>query len=481
MLGPSHLGKRHTDTAVGDRHHAVDFCQEHPARKPPGASRSRRTADSQPFFFLTCALFLLTGTLSCDGTQHLSADRQADDASAGSHPGAGERMNPRGGPRHDATTERVIVRYASDADTSRVRDEILNRLPGARPVEFLRSANAEVYLVKPSTTNDVRTIEGVAGVRYAERSREGFETFSPDDAIYKHGEQWAPRQIGAEEAWEISRGDIGPGPDVGLLTTGYFRHPDLRGRVVSEYDCGSDDDRANPSGVHGTHVTGIVGAATDNGRGIAPEADLFVGRVLTESADLLSENVVECGDIAMKRGVKVISMSLGFLKESRLLRQAVRRWRSHGINVVASAGNYGHSTDRHFGHPVYPAASAGVIGVGATSRDGSRWPASAVGWWVDITAPGKEIVSTSFRKRGKPAYEAFSGTSQAAPHVAGVLACARANGKNRIEAERDLLERAYDRGPRGRDDYFGYGALNMLGAVKGKGISASAHSRDIAP
>jgi len=59
-------------------------------------------------------------------------------------------------------------------------------------------------------------------------------------------------------------------------TNGYLRHPDLAVKVVSEYDCG-DDDRANPRGVHGTHVAGMVGPATDHGRGVAgmaPEADL---------------------------------------------------------------------------------------------------------------------------------------------------------------------------------------------------------------
>ena len=71
------------------------------------------------------------------------------------------------------------------------------------------------------------------------------------------------------------------------------------------------------------------------------------------------------------------------------------------------------------------------------------------------------------QKGGGPAYEFFSGTSQAAPHVVGALACARANGKNRIVAERDLLERAYDHGSPGSDVYFGHGALNMLGAVRG--------------
>ena len=122
------------------------------------------------------------------------------------------------------------------------------------------------------------------------------------------------------------------------MDTDYFRHPDLAENVVSEHDCG-DDRRANPLGIHGIHVAGIVGAATDNGHGVAgmaPEADLFVAKVFTPGGELRTENVVQCGDLAMKRGVKVINVSLGFDDDGplRLLREAVGRWNAHGINVV---------------------------------------------------------------------------------------------------------------------------------------------------
>ncbi len=199
---------------------------------------------------------------------------------------------------------------------------------------------------------------------------------------------------------------------------------------------------------------------------MAPEADLFVAQVFTPGGELRVENVVQCGDLAMKRGVKVINVSLGFDADSphRLLREAVRRWNARGINVVAAAGNYA-SPHGYRGHPIYPAALDGVIGVAASTEAGGRWAFSSAGPWVDVAAPGEAIVSTSF-KEGDPTYHTFSGSSQAAPHVAGALACARANGKNRIEARRDLFEGARDRGRPGRDDYFGRGVLDMPGTVR---------------
>jgi thermitase len=311
----------------------------------------------------------------------------------------------------------------------------------------------------------MRAAEEVPGVRYAEGSQRGFRLFGPDDALYERGKQWAPKKIGAEK----SRGDVGPGPDVAVLDSGYFRHPDLAGEVVSEHDCGDDDARANPRGVHGTHVAGIVGAATDNGRGVAgmaPEADLFVAQVFTPNGEVRVENVVQCGDLAMKRGVKVINVSLGFDEDRplRLLREAVRRWNAHGINVVAAAGNHA-SPHGYPGHPIYPAAFDGVIGVAATNEAGGTWVFSSAGPWVDVAAPGAAIPSTSFGE-GEPTYSSISGSSQAAPHVAGALACARATGKNRAEARRDLFESARDRERLGRDGYFGRGVLDIPGAVR---------------
>lgn len=376
---------------------------------------------------------------------------------------------PGGTPAGDQAS-RIIVRYAKGADEGEARANILAGVEGTRSLEVLSSANAEVFAVGGDVEGSVKAAEEVPGVRYVEESQRGFRLFSPDDALYERGRQWAPKKIDAEKAWSASRGDIGPGPDVAVLDSGYFRHPDLAKKVVSEHDCGDDDGRANPLGVHGTHVAGIVGAATDNGRGVAglaPEADLFVGQVFTPGGGLRAENVVQCGDLAMKRGVKVINISLGFDGDGplRLLREAVRRWKAHGINVVAAAGNHASPPDGYLGGPIYPAAFDGVIGVAATTEAGGRWPFSSAGPWVDVAAPGAAILSTSF-EGGDPTYSNISGSSQAAPHVAGALACARANGKNRAEARRDLFESARDRGPPGRDGYFGRGALDMAGTVR---------------
>jgi thermitase len=226
----------------------------------------------------------------------------------------------------------MIVRYSEGADKGAVRADIVQAVKGARPEEVLGTANAEVFAVEKPLEDAVRAAEALPGVKYAELDQSGFALFSPDDVYYVRGQQWGPKKINAEKAWDIARGDIGPGPDIGVLGTGYFHHPDLKDKVVSEYDCGSNDGRANPRGVHGTHVAGIAAAAADDGLGVAgmaPEADLFVGQVLAPDGKIRVKNVVQCGDLAMKRGVKVINLSLGFDAKSplRLLQEAVDRWK----------------------------------------------------------------------------------------------------------------------------------------------------------
>jgi len=229
------------------------------------------------------------------------------------------------GPEDVGSPSGMIVRYSEGANRDEVKADLTKKVKGVKPGELLKTANAQVFAVEGTVDDAVRIAQGVPGVEYVERNQEGVTLFSPDDRIYKRGKQWGPDKINARKAWEISSGDIGPGPDIGILGTGYFPHPDLKDKVVSEYDCGNDDGRADPWGVHGTHVAGIAGALADNGRGIAgitPEADLFFGRVFTKDDDLLVENVVQCGDVAMRRGVKVISISLSFEEKSRLLQEA---------------------------------------------------------------------------------------------------------------------------------------------------------------
>lgn len=184
---------------------------------------------------LITALLLSPALILCGSAEREPIHPKKAAEPWGTTPGAVERTTPSGGPPAAGQSGRVIVRYVRGADVGQARAEVLENVVGARSLEFLRSANARVFAVRAPVRAAVGAAEALPGVEYAEESRRGFELFNPGDTLYDRGKQWGLKQINAQKAWNTSRGDIGAGPDVGVLGTGYFRHPDLSGKVVSEY------------------------------------------------------------------------------------------------------------------------------------------------------------------------------------------------------------------------------------------------------
>jgi hypothetical protein len=164
---------------------------------------------------------------------------------------------------------------------------------------------------------------------------------------------------------------------------------------------------------------------------------------------------------AADNGARIINLSLGNDKESPIILDAVRYAVSKNILVVAAAGN---SADQ--GNPVeYPAAYEEVIAVGATDENDQRAFFSEIQSYVDLSAPGWNIPST-FEQFGLP-YLAASGTSEAAPHVAGVAGLLLSvNQGLDVNALRTLLTTtADDLGQPGPDPEYGVGRINAGRAV----------------
>ncbi|MEU2264426.1 S8 family serine peptidase [Streptomyces sp. NPDC019645] len=244
-------------------------------------------------------------------------------------------------------------------------------------------------------------------------------------------------QINAPAAW--AAGHHGKGVRVAVLDTGADqKHPDLAGRVIGAKDfsgSGSTEDRFG----HGTHVAataGGSGAASDGRRkGVAPGADLLIGKVLGDDG-LGSESQVIAGmEWAAGQGARVVNMSLGADMETDgtdPMSLAVNEIsRSSGALFVVAAGNSGSRGEMTVGSP---GAADAALTVGAVDRDdaladfssrGPRFGDKAVK--PDITAPGVGIVAAraAGTTMGTPVddhYVAADGTSMAAPHVAGAAA-----------------------------------------------------------
>jgi thermitase len=304
--------------------------------------------------------------------------------------------------------------------------------------------------------------------------------FVPNDTYYSSKQSTYLSRLGMESAWDATTGR--PEVVVAVLDTGVdITHPDLADNLwtnpgeipangldddgngfvddVHGWDFADDDNDPADDYGHGTHVAGIVAARINNSVGIAGMAggatimplDVFHGGI-GAYADLIQAIVY-----AADNGAQVINMSLGALSYARGEEAAVDYAWARDVVLVAAAGN--EASDALF----YPAAHAHVIGVAATTAADERASFSSYGPFVAVSAPGASIYSTLPRAT----YGYLSGTSMAAPHVAGLAALIRSfNPSLRNDEVRSLIEStADDLGAPGRDDYFGFGRINAARAL----------------
>jgi thermitase len=231
---------------------------------------------------------------------------------------------------------------------------------------------------------------------------------------------------------------------------------DLNGFIddVHGWDFADSDNLPDDDYGHGTHVAGIAAARINNGTGIAGMA----GQSTIMPVDVFDFNIGTYASLiraivyATDNGAQVINMSLGATSYSRGEQAAVDYAWSHGVVLVASAGNTGLNTYH------YPAAHPHVIAVAATNASDLRWYSSTYGDFVDVAAPGWSVWSTY----PGGSYGYMTGTSMASPHVSGLVALVRSlNSDLTPDQVRDVIEQnADDLGDLGWDSYFGYGRIN---------------------
>ena len=342
-------------------------------------------------------------------------------------------------------------------------------------------------------------------------------TIDSNDPFYNSSGSWGQsyedlwwlKDVHADDAWGITRG---AGATVAVIDTGVdFNHPDLASNIWSNTTelnglAGVDDDGNgyiddihgwdfhngdnNPwdDNGHGSHVSGIIGAAADNFigiAGIAPESKIIPVKILNASGSGYVSNLISGIRYAANLGAQVINMSLGLMKfylsySLRVsLENAVKYAIGKGSVVVAAAGN-DNSNVSNF----YPAAIRDVIAVGAVepvthnrawfSNYGSSFPGSSNGLTaLDFVAPGVDVLSlraggTSFGSNSTDSnYSRASGTSMASPVVAGTVALLKAQYPTFTlnDIYNRLKNSATDLGTRGFDRYYGYGLVNAYKAL----------------
>lgn len=345
----------------------------------------------------------------------------------------------------EAVEQELLVRFedgsAIQAQASAlmaVGAQVLRRYHGVPAAHVRVPGNLSMEWVANTLTAD-------AAIRYVEPNYRRKVFAAPNDALYSqmYGLD-NTRQTGgtlgadirAQEAWDTTVGNTNV--VIAVMDTGVkLDHVDLVDNLVAGYDFGDDDPDPSPDPVfgveHGTHVAGTVGASGDNGIGVAgvnwyskimplKVATVGVNEFGIEEAVLSSDAIVAALEYAVDNGVKISNHSYGGYYFSGVEYEMIGYALANDHLFVAAAGNEAVNNDDDQPYRSYPASYNldNIISVAATDHDGQLADFSNYGAQsVDIAAPGVDILST-YMYGTLDAYERLSGTSMAAPHVAGV-------------------------------------------------------------
>jgi serine protease len=387
-------------------------------------------------------------------------------------------------------------------------------VPGEVVVKYDGGTRARVHQVAPgnSVRGAIAELRDDPDVEYAVPNHIARAAqFTPNDPAF--GRQWnlfEPWGINMPEAWSLAAAAGAPGGRgavVAVLDSGvaferykrYRRAPDLRRRTfVRGYDFIDRDSHPNDVFGHGTHVSGTIAQATNNGRGtagVAYGAKIMPLRVLDSAGSGDSVAIAKAIRYATRHNADVINLSLEFeldvlSSEIPEILAAIRHAHRNGVLIVAAAGN-------GFGHRVaYPARADQVVAVGATTRNGCQSDYSNRGTDLDVVAPGGGVDAEpqtdtelplchpedasdwifqqtfrggSVRRFGLPG--GYEGTSMSAPHVSAIAALVIASGKLGPDpapgaVQTHLQATARDLGIPGFDERYGHGLVDAARALR---------------
>jgi thermitase len=334
-------------------------------------------------------------------------------------------------------------------------DRILRQHQG-RAVGRINAINVRIVSVPPQAEDAVvRALSRNPHISFAEKNYlVQLSEMIPNDPRFP--DAWHLARIDASGAWGRAKAK---GIVVAVLDTGFeAEHPDLADRLLRGYNAVDGSSDTSPVHSHGTRIAGIVAAATDNATGVAAVA--WDAMILPVRVSNRSDGVASLSDIARglswaaDNGAHVANISYN-VSHSLTVGNAAQYMRNKGGVVVVAAGNSG-------GDPGYP-DNPYMISVSATTSSDSLASWSSYGDYVNLSAPGASILTTT----PGGGYTSVSGTSAASPVAAGVAALVMgANGSLKsADVEKVLFETADDLGAPGWDPYYGWGRVNAERAV----------------
>lgn len=310
-----------------------------------------------------------------------------------------------------------------------------------------------------------KALEKRPGVEYVEYDHQiELAVTNPSDYFYQQGKQYElSTQLRFARAWDMARGwDIARGRPVraAALDTGCAKVRDLKTEIIKERDFANGDPYAYDDNGHGTLVSGVIGARTNDGYGMASggwRTKILCGKIAGSNGRAYISTMVRGMNWSRNNGARVVNVSFGGRSYSQTLCDTVVSLYRSGVLTVASAGNSGQYESAR-----YPAACKYALGVSAVNIYDNRASFSSYGPYVDITATGVDVLSVKPDGR----YYFVDGTSFSAPEVAA--AAALSMGEHNFNAGQvswRLRSSARDIGPTGKDIYYGHGVLNAAAAV----------------
>ena len=340
-------------------------------------------------------------------------------------------------------------------------------------IEFDINSNSDedtsFYLIKTAHDQDpkhvIQSYSSITGVESVVPNYIITKTaFKANDPLFS--QQWNLVRVGAPSTWELTEGSSTT--RVAIIDTGInYNHEDISSvRIVDDYDFVNQDDDALDDEGHGTLVSGLIMAQTNNGKGISGldhNTQILNYKVLDENGSGSFYNLMQAINRAIDNQADIINMSLS--ANISCSRYSLRSFRSilsdankDGVVVVAAVGNNNINV-----RYVTPASCNYVISVGATNFNDGLTYYSNYGSSLDIVAPGgnvqQSILSTELGNTYKNSY----GTSFSAPHVTAAASLLKGldNTLNPDEIESIMINTADSIS----HSYYSYPRLNIYQAV----------------